>query len=95
MALYTTIWLLPLMLSLVWFGNIHVCNVIEGEEADSDVTSSDESDWSSEEDEDDSVEGGFDDSMCPPGCDQVLRIRSVDNLFVFKFGVFRNPTDSY
>ncbi|CAK8686101.1 unnamed protein product [Clavelina lepadiformis] len=46
--------------------------VEEGEEADSDVTSSDESDWSSEEDEDDSVEGGFDDSMCPPGCDQIL-----------------------
>ena len=35
------------------------------------MTSSDESDWSSDEDDDGSLEGGFDDSVCPPGCDQV------------------------
>ena len=45
-----------------------VLNITDSDE-ESEESSEDESDWDSEEE--DSDEDGLDDSVCPPGCDQV------------------------
>ena len=41
----------------------------DGDDDDDDTDSDSDSDWSSE---DESDEEGFDDTVCPPGCDQSL-----------------------
>ena len=45
----------------------------EGSDSDDSEESSDDSDWSSDDEDDDSTMGMFDDTVCPPGCDQVRR----------------------
>lgn len=44
-----------------------------GSDEDSDEDSDDESDWD-EDDEESEEEGGYDLDICPPGCDQVIKV---------------------
>lgn len=64
-----------------------------GSDEDSDEDSDDESDWD-EDDEESEEEGGYDLDICPPGCDQVIKVL-IESKFLFANTLMQNKCSLY